>query len=67
VYRAGKGKAASLRSTAPAVEKKTAAVEVKKVLNVRYAEVPGTDANLLSLDIYAPSNAAQCPVMIYSN
>jgi acetyl esterase/lipase len=65
VYRGGKGKAASLTSTAPAAEMKTAAVEVKKVLNVRYAEVPGADANLLSLDIYAPPNAAQCPVMVY--
>ena len=65
VYRAGKGKAASSTPVTRVAEKKTVAVEVKKALNVRYAEVPGADANLLSLDIYAPSNAAQCPVMVY--
>jgi arylformamidase len=34
--------------------------------DVRYADVPpGVDANLLSLDMYAPRNAKSLPVMIY--
>lgn len=42
------------------------AVEIVKTMDVRYAEAPaGTDANLLSLDIYAPRDTKHLPVMIY--
>ncbi|UCH34344.1 MAG: alpha/beta hydrolase [Armatimonadota bacterium] len=32
--------------------------------NLRYADLPGIDPNLLSLDIYAPSAAIKCPVLV---
>jgi len=35
-------------------------------MDIRYAEVPpGVDGNLLSLDVYAPKDAKDLPVMIY--
>jgi acetyl esterase/lipase len=41
-------------------------VKVVKTLDVRYADVPdGVDPNHLSLDLYAPQNAKNLPVMIY--
>ncbi|HRD65230.1 MAG TPA: alpha/beta hydrolase fold domain-containing protein [Candidatus Competibacter sp.] len=32
--------------------------------NIRYAEIPGVDPNLLSLDIYAPKTGQNHPIMI---
>ena len=40
------------------------AVAMDKHLNLRYATVEGVDPNLLSLDVYAPKAARNCPVMV---
>ncbi len=41
-------------------------VEIKKFSNVAYAQLPGIDPNLLSLDIYSASQTGSLqPVMIY--
>jgi acetyl esterase/lipase len=51
------------RGDAPAT---LTAAQFETKLNVRYADVPsGVDANLLSLDICAPKDAKNLPVMIY--
>lgn len=34
-------------------------------LNIRYANIEGVDPNLLSLDVYAPKDSKNFPVMIY--
>jgi acetyl esterase/lipase len=39
--------------------------EIAKHADIRYAETPGVEANSQSLDIYAPKNAKNLPVMIY--
>ncbi len=39
--------------------------ESRRFLDVRYATTPGVEANLQSLDIYAPPDAKACPVVIY--
>jgi acetyl esterase/lipase len=42
------------------------AVGIVTKMDIRYAEVPpGVDANHLSLDVYAPEDARDAPVMIY--
>jgi acetyl esterase/lipase len=53
------------RAAAPTPANNSAAAIVTK-MDIRYAEVPpGVDANLLSLDVYAPKDAKDLPVMIY--
>ncbi len=43
-----------------------AAPAIVTQMDIRYAEMPpGVDANLLSLDVYAPKDATNLPVMIY--
>jgi len=37
---------------------------MNQTLNVRYADIPGVDPNLVSLDIYAPKTGKQHPVVI---
>jgi acetyl esterase/lipase len=68
--RGGAGKAnkktAPAATPAPGATAKPAAVEIEKTLGVRYADAPpGVDANLLSLDLYAPKDAKNLPVMVY--
>ena len=54
------------RRTAPASAERPGSSESVRTLNVPYAPAPpGVDVNLLSLDIYAPKDAANLPVMIY--
>lgn len=38
--------------------------EINQHLNIRYAEIPSVDPNLLSLDIYAPKTGQQYPVIV---
>lgn len=52
-------------ATAPATTSNVATAEIEKMLDVPYAEVPGVDAKLLSLDIYKHKSAKNAPVMIY--
>lgn len=37
---------------------------MNQTLNVRYADIPGVDPNLVSLDIYAPKAGKQHPVVV---
>lgn len=41
------------------------AAEVIQTLNVRYATMPGVEANLLSLDVHAPKGAKKAPVLVF--
>jgi acetyl esterase/lipase len=41
------------------------ALEPRGTRDIRYTETPGVDAKLQSLDVYAPPNATNLPVMIF--
>jgi arylsulfatase A-like enzyme/acetyl esterase/lipase len=58
----GKAKAAPQRPAQVELPERT-----KVERDLRYRELPGVDANLLSLDIYAPKDAKNLPVMIYTH
>jgi acetyl esterase/lipase len=40
-------------------------IELVKQNDVRYAEIPGVDPRLLSLDLYAPKGAKALPIVVY--
>ncbi len=57
----------SAPAQAPGKTGQPATPEIKKHLNIQYASVKGADPNLLSLDIYTPKEAKNCPVMVYAH
>lgn len=59
--------AASVGAPAPCAgaTSRTRAEEMAVTLNVRYAQTPGVEAGAQSLDIYAPGNARDAPVLVY--
>ena len=56
-----RGKTARRRAPVPA----TAAEDLRVKRDIRYRETSGVEPNLQSLDIYAPKDAKNLPVMIY--
>ena len=43
----------------------TAGVPMKTFRDLPYVQIEGTDPKLTSLDVYAPENAKNCPVMVW--
>lgn len=62
------GRATAMEASEPDAQPATASMtdgEMKKTLNIPYASIPGVEANLLSLDIYAPKAAKESlPVVV---
>ncbi|MBU6303224.1 MAG: carboxylesterase family protein [Verrucomicrobia bacterium] len=51
--------------TTPAMTPTASSAEVKRTLDIRYANTPDVEAKSQSLDVYAPKDAKAAPVIIF--
>jgi arylformamidase len=52
-------------ATTPAMTPTASSAELKRTLDIRYVTMPGVEAKLHSLDVYAPKEAKGAPVLVF--